>query len=63
MAGQTATLAQIRQMLAQGETVSLQRRYVAQVLEGLSANPCGTQQYRVTPRPGGMSDIVLERSA
>jgi len=57
----TATIAQIRQMLAQGETVSLQRRYVQQVLQGLAAEPCGTQQYRVTPRPGGMSDIEQER--
>lgn len=57
----TATIAQIRQMLAQGEVVSLQRRYVPAVLEGLAANPCGTEQYQVTPRPGGMTDIRLER--
>jgi len=56
-----ATLAEIRQMLAQGETISLQHRYVAPVLEGLGAVPCGTEQYRVTPRAGGLTDIVLER--
>lgn len=56
-----ATIAEIRQMLARGEVVSLQRRYVAPVLEGLAADPCGTEQYRVTPRPGRMADIVLER--
>ena len=56
-----ATLSEIRQMLARGEVVSLQRRYVAAVLEGLAAQPNGTEQYRVTPKPGGMSDIVLER--
>jgi hypothetical protein len=55
-----ATIAEIRQMLARGETVSLQRRYVAAVLEGLGAAPQGTEVYRVTPRPGRMSDIVLE---
>ena len=58
---QIATIAQIRQRLAQGETISLQRRYVAQVLEGLAAQPLGTEQYRVTPRPGRMVDLVLER--
>ncbi|MGS8281642.1 hypothetical protein [Pseudomonas sp. PARCl1] len=58
----TATIAQIREMLARGETVSLRRRYVAQVLDGLGADPVGTQQYLVKPRPGGMTDIVLERS-
>ena len=57
----TATITEIRQMLARGETVSLQRRYVMPVLEGLGAVPCGTEQYRVTPRPGGLTDIVLER--
>lgn len=56
-----ATIAEIRQMLARGEVVSLQRRYVAPVLEGMAADPCGTEQYRVTPRPGRMADIVLER--
>ena len=56
-----ATIAEIRQMLARGEVVSLQRRYVRAVLEGLAAKPNGTEQYRVTPKPGGMSDIVLER--
>jgi hypothetical protein len=55
-----ATIAEIRQMLARGETVSLQRRYVAAVLEGLAAEPLGTEVYRVIPRPGQMSDIVLE---
>lgn len=57
----SATISQIRQRLAQGETVSLQRRYVARVLEGLAANPQGTEQYRVTPRPGRMADLLLER--
>lgn len=57
-----ATIAEIRQMLARGETVSLQRRYVARVLEGLAAAPQSTEQYRVTPRPRGMADLVLERS-
>ena len=56
-----ATIAEIRQMLAQGETVSLQRRYVARVLEGLGADPRGTEQYRVRPVAGGMSEIILER--
>jgi hypothetical protein len=56
-----ATIAEIRQMLARGETVSLQQRYVAPVLEGLAANPKGIEQYRVTPRAGGLTDIVLER--
>ena len=56
-----ATMAQIREMLARGEVVSLKRRYVPAVLEGLAAAPRGTEQYRVTPKPGGMSDIVLER--
>lgn len=56
-----ATIAEIRQMLDRGEVVSLQRRYVAPVLEGLAAEPRGIEQYRVTPKPGGMSDIVLER--
>lgn len=56
-----ATLAEIRQMLERGEVVSLQRCYVAAVLEGLAAQPNGTEQYRVAPKPGGMSDIVLER--
>ncbi|WP_395593099.1 hypothetical protein AB4P93_00340 (plasmid) [Pseudomonas sp. B26140] len=56
-----ATLAEIRQMLGRGEIVSLQRRYVAAVLEGLAAEPRGIEQYRVTPKPGGMNDIVLER--
>ncbi|MDF9778886.1 hypothetical protein [Pseudomonas baetica] len=55
-----ATIADIRQMLARGETVSLQRRYVAAVLEGLAADPQGTEVYRVIPRPDRMSDIVLE---
>ena len=57
-----ATIAEIRQMLARGETVSLQRRYVAPVLEGLAANPQGTEKYRVTPRPRRMVDLVLERT-
>lgn len=56
-----ATIAKIRQILERGEVVSLQRRYVAPVLEGLAAEPRGTEQYRVTPKPGGMTDIVLER--
>lgn len=56
-----ATINEIRQMLERGEVVSLQRRYVARVLEGLAAEPRGTEQYRVTPKPRGMSDIVLER--
>jgi hypothetical protein len=58
----TATISEIRQMLARGETVSLQRRYVARVLQGLAAHPQGTEQYRVTPRPGRMADLVLERT-
>ncbi|MNR21468.1 hypothetical protein D3C85_1383720 [compost metagenome] len=57
-----ATLAEIRSLLQRGETVSLQRRYVAQVLEGLAAAPQGIEQYRVTPRPRGMVDLVLERT-
>ena len=57
---QTATISQIRQRLAQGETISLQRRYVARVLEGLAAQPQGTEQYLVEPRPRGMTDIRLE---
>jgi len=56
-----ATITEIRQMLARGEVVSLRRRYVASVLEGLASDPCGIEQYRVTPKPGGMSEIVLER--
>lgn len=48
-------------MLARGETVSLQRRYVASVLEGLGAAPNGTEVYLVTPRPNNMNDITLER--
>jgi hypothetical protein len=56
-----ATIADIRAMLERGETVSLKRCYVAPVLEGLAAAPRGTEQYRVIPRPRGMSDIVLER--
>lgn len=56
-----ATIAEIRVLLQRGETVSLQRRYVAQVLEGLAAAPQGTEQYRVTPRPRSMVDLVLER--
>ena len=31
------------------------------LLEGLAAAPQGTEQYRVTPRAGGLTDIVLER--
>lgn len=56
-----ATLAEIRGLLQRGETVSLQRRYVARLLEGLAAAPQGTEQYRVKPRAGGLTDIVLER--
>lgn len=55
-----ATITEIRAMLERGETVSLQRRYVAQVLEGLAADPRGTEVYKVIPRPGRMSDIVME---
>lgn len=56
-----ATITEIRQMLERGEVVSLRRRYVAPVLERLAAESRGTEQYRVTLKPGGMSDIVLER--
>lgn len=56
-----ATIAEIRERLARGETISLQRRYVPAVLNGLAANPCGTEQYRVMPKPDGMTDIILER--
>lgn len=59
----TATIAQIRQMLAQGEVVSLQRRHVPAVLEGLAAGTQGTEQYQVKPVPGGMTEIRLERRA
>lgn len=57
---ETVTIEQIRQRLAQGETVSLKRRYVGRVLEHLAAHPQGTEQYLVKPRPGGMTDIRLE---
>lgn len=58
-----ATITEIRAMLARGETVSLQRRYVASVLEGLGAAPNGTEIYLVTPRPNNMNDITLERKS
>lgn len=56
----TVTIEQIRQRLAQGETISLQRRYVGRLLEDLAAQPQGTEQYLVKPRPDGMTDIRLE---
>jgi hypothetical protein len=56
-----ATIVEIRAMLERGETVSLKRRYVAPVLEGLAATGHGTEQFKITPRPRGMSDIELER--
>lgn len=56
-----ATIADIRALLERGETVSLKRCYVARVLEGLAATGHGTEQFRVTPRPRDMTDIVLER--
>lgn len=59
----TASLDQIRQMLASGEVVHLQRRYVPAVLDGLAATTRGTEQYLVKPAPDGMSEIRLERRA
>jgi len=56
-----ATIAEIRQMLEKGEPVTMQRRYVAAVLEGLAAQPRGTEQFRVVPLPNNMSEIILER--
>ena len=59
----TASLDQIRQMLARGEVVRLQRRHVPAVLDGLAVTTRGTEQYLVKPAPGGMSEIRLERRA
>lgn len=54
------TMTEIRFILEHGEIVSLQRRYVAPVLEGLAADPRGTKVYRVILRPGRMFDTFKE---
>jgi len=57
-----ATIREIHALLAQGETVSLQGRYVATVLEGLAAQVQGIEQYRIQPGASGLTDIQLERA-
>lgn len=56
-----ATIAEIRQMLEKGQPVTMRRRYVADVLEGLAAQARGTEQFRVVPLANNMSEIILER--
>jgi len=56
-----ATITEIRQMLEKGQPVTMRRRYVADVLEGLAAQTRGTEQFRVVPLANNMSEIILER--
>lgn len=57
-----ATIIEIQERLARGETITLRWRYVGDVLNALAARAHGGEQYTVTnSAQAGSSDIALER--
>jgi hypothetical protein len=56
-----ASLAEIREILARGETVTLPKKYLAVFMEECINQPCGTESYKITP--SGKNVLISDEQA